>query len=60
MKQLPLEYARCGWVGQRPMTRQELREKKRRIEQKARALHVASLPPKDRARVLVHPGPDEE
>jgi len=42
------------------MTRQELREKKRRIEAKARQLHVASLPPNDRARVLVHPGPDEE
>jgi len=51
---------RAGWSGQRPMTRQELREKKRRIEAKARQLHVASLPPNDRARVLVHPGPDEE
>ena len=46
MKQIPFDYARAGFCGQRPMTRQELREKKRRIEQKARALHVASLPPR--------------
>ena len=46
MKQLPLSFARAGWIGQRPMTRQELREKKRRIEAKARALHLAALPPR--------------
>ena len=48
MKQIPFPFSRAGWIGQRPMTRAELREKKRRIRAKARALHVASLPPVER------------
>ena len=52
MKQVPFEFARAAWCGQRAMCRQELEEKKKRIEQKARALHLASLSPRDRARTL--------
>jgi len=46
MNQIPFPFAVAGWSGQRPLTRQELREKKKRIEKKARALRMAA---KDRA-----------
>jgi hypothetical protein len=50
MKQMPFEFSRCGWIGQRPMTRQELKDKKRRIRAKARALRVAAMPPGGRGK----------
>lgn len=37
-------------MGQRPISREELRERKRRVDQRARELYLASLSPAERAR----------
>lgn len=50
MKQIPFPFARAAWFGQRPISREELRERKRRVDQRARELHLASLSPAERAR----------